>query len=283
MNTLQGRFTDYIGRNGETVLVDDTSRTVFFMQFKEGVTTHNDYMYLFAQVGEVQAGSIISRADNDFIVTHKDTNINNTYDKFLIRNITKYINLVLNDILVSVPAIIFDGIQRIEDNKYLSVVDGKLQMLIPDNEINSKIAINDRIIVFRQAWKVIGFTGVEDGLITVYLEQVLLSSEDDIINEIPDTYTEPVLEPTEAYYIDGQDYINNMSLKVYTGVKSENDVVVASIWNFSVEDNGYEVEFTVTGDNTCTIKNKVNSGNIVLTGVCDEETIIKEIELKGLW
>jgi hypothetical protein len=283
MDILQERFTEYMDRKGETVLVDGTSRTVFFMAFREGVTTHNDYMYLFAQAGEVSSGALIEKDGKLFLVTHKESNINGTYDKFLIRNITKNINLVLNDTLVSVPSIIFDGVQRIDDNKYLSVAEGKLQLLIPYNDTNKVVAENDKFISFNQAWEIIGFTFVEDGLITLYCEKVLLSDNDDIINEIPDTYTPPAPEPTGTYYIDGADSIKTVQTITYTGVKKEDDVIVPSVWAFTLEDNGYEVVLTILGDDSCTIWSDEGSGNITLTGVCDGETITKEIELKGLW
>lgn len=283
MDTLQERFTEYIGRNGETVLVDDTSRTAFFMSFKEGITILNDYMYLFTQAGEVSSGALIERNGIKYIVTHQEGNINGVYDKFLIREITKELNFTIDNEAVAVPSIIFDGVQRVSDTRYLSVFEGKLEVMICDTTQNRKIEANDRFITFGNAWKVIGITKTDKGLIKLHCDKDLIADDDDMENEIPKGIVIESPVPTGAYYIDGQDYINCMSLVTFTGIKKENDEIVASVWSFTLQDNGYDVEFKITEDDTCTIKNNETSGNIVLTGVCDGETIIKEIDLEGLW
>ncbi|SHJ03550.1 hypothetical protein SAMN02745751_01615 [Dethiosulfatibacter aminovorans DSM 17477] len=283
MNTLDERFTEYIGRNGETVLVDGNSRTVFFMSFKEGITILNDYMYLFTQAGEVSTGVIIERNDTKYLVTHQEGNINGVYDKFLIREITKELNFIIDNEAVAVPSIIYDGVQRVSDSSYLSVFEGKLEVMICDTTQNQKIEANDRFITFGNAWKVIGITKTDKGLIKLHCDKDLIADDDDMENEIPKGIIIEEPTPTGAYYIDGKADIKCMSLETFTGIKIENDIIIPSVWAFTLEDNENDVEFSITGDDTCTIKSQESSGNIVLTGVCDGETIIKEIDLEGLW
>jgi len=55
------------------------------------------------------------------------------------------------------------------------------------------------------------------------------------------------------------------------------------VWVFTLEDNGNDVQLVVVDDNTCDITSNESSGTVVLSGVCDGETVVKEIALKGLW
>ncbi|MDW7668844.1 MAG: hypothetical protein SCJ93_08470, partial [Bacillota bacterium] len=114
-------------------------------------------------------------------------------------------------------------------------------------------------------------------------EKTLVDENDNLIDEIPSTYTPPEPEPTGTYTIEGVAEIKTSQTITYTGTKTVDGSVVASVWVFTLDDNGNDVEFVIVDDNTCDITSNESSGTVVLTGVCEGETVVKEIALKGLF
>jgi len=283
MNILGNKFNDYIDKYGETVLIDGVEHTVFFMNSPEGATIMNDFVYMFCFTGACEQGALVERKGVNYLVYHKETDINEVYEKFLVRNITKFTNFVISDELKAIPSIIFDGSQTVADNQYIGFFDGKLELLVPKNADTIQIIENDRFIAFNSAWLVVATTEVNRGYINLHCEKTQVNEGDNLIDEIPSTYTPPEPEQTGTYTIEGADEIRDGQSITYTGTKTVDGSVVASVWAFTFEDNGNDVDFVVVDDTTCEITSNTSSGTVVLTGVCDGETVIKEIALKGLW
>jgi len=283
MNTLNDKFNEHLQNMGEIVLIDGVENTVFFMTSPTGATQLNEFIYLFAFKGVCEQGSLINRNGTYYLVYHKEPEINEVYEKFLLRDITKFTNFVIGDELKEIPSIIFDGSQTVRENNSMAYFDGKLELLVPKNADTTQIIENDRFICFGNAWLVVGTTEVNRGYLNIYAEKTQVNEDDNIIDEIPSTYTPPVPEPTETYSIDGVAEIKTGQTVTYTGTKTVDGSVVASVWVFTLEDNGNDVQLVVVDDNTCDITSNESSGTVVLSGVCDGETVVKEIALKGLW
>lgn len=283
MDTLGNRFNEHLANKGEIVNIDGVENTVFFMTSPTGATQLNEFIYLFAFKGVCEQGSLINRDGTYYLVYHKEPEINEVYEKFLLRDITKFTNFVISDELKEIPSIIFDGSQTVRENNTMAYFDGKLELLVPKNADTTQIVENDRFICFGNAWLVVGTTEVNRGYLNIYAEKTQVNDDDNLVDEIPSTYTPPVPEPEETYSIDGVAEIRTGQTIEYTGTKTVDGVVVASVWDFTLNNNGNDVEFTVVNDDTCEIKSNVSSGTVVLTGVCDTETVVKEISLIGMW
>ncbi len=212
MNTLKNKFNEQLKRVGKDIIINGSSDTKAIFKEIKDTTSSKDNKYLIAEIGLIKQGDIVTYNNVDYLVMLENENTNNVYTQYTITRI-KYNKVKLNfqGEIVEVPVLIETGQQDIEQNQYISIIDGKIKLTMQENKVNDKVKEDFRLIVMGYVWKVISKTKEDKGLIYVYVEKDVFNTQyDDRENEIADRWRyeskhsyNMSVEPTETTLNEG--------------------------------------------------------------------------------
>ncbi|MEA4827524.1 MAG: Ig-like domain-containing protein, partial [Clostridium sp.] len=187
MNAIDKRFKTLLKKQGEDIEINGVLSRGLFTEIEEN--NSYDLKKLFTEEN-VKQGNIIKGLDTYWIVTNKDVNIkNNIYSKCVVTKAIHNIKIYIENQLYEFPAIIKTQAQSINYGQYINTADGKIILVIQDNDFTKKINYNDRFIKMGSVWKVTGFTSENEGLRYLYCEKGTYNDVyDDIKEEIADRW-----------------------------------------------------------------------------------------------
>ncbi|MBN2899158.1 MAG: Ig-like domain-containing protein [Clostridia bacterium] len=268
MNTLESMFDTYIKMYGLDATSNGQTVKVFFKEIKD--SNSQDKKYCYAYVDAIHQGDIVTVDGTDWLLTQEDESIvHGKYTRLVAQRLFQNINLAINSFLYSIKGQIITGSQGVNGTN-IPISDGKIVINVPHNEMTSKIKVNDRIIKFNSAWKVYQVTNELLGMITMYLEQEVLSEGDDAVNEIPNTVASWDITFNESSYniaLDSENEINPIVTK--------NGVEVVS---------GFEIEWATSDESIITIDenglvNGVGIGSANLTAIIKNTSIQATVQI----
>ncbi|NBI06617.1 hypothetical protein D3Z33_07055 [Senegalia massiliensis] len=274
MNPLKNQFKQHLKKFGYNATLNNTETIRVFMQELKDGKSLTDHKYLFAELRQVKQGDFINILGVDYMIIHEEESINNVYSKYTIRRIRFDINFIIGETVYPIPAIVDEGSVGLDENKYITLGEGKIIIYIKEDDITSQIPIGERFIKMKSAWKIISITNAEKGIYKIYADKDLFVPNDDKVNEIADadrinidTYSVTITNTTTNLYVGDTLQINVDAMK--------NDMPVSNpILTFNISDNTI-----ATVDNTGLVTG-VSVGSVDITvdyeGVTD--TIALNIE-----
>lgn len=252
MDSLMSMFRVYMRDYGcDAVVNGELVTRIFFKEIKDS-SGYKDSKYLYAYNGEVKQGDSIEVNGCHWLVVQEDVTYQKQYTRFIVVEAIHNINFVIDESLYSTIGLVDAGSQSADRSK-LSVIDGKIMLVVQDNESTSKVKTNDRVIKFNQAWKIIATTKESKGLINIYCESDVFLSTDDKENEIPSgvaSWGISFAESTKEMSLD--------STLTLEPIITKNGGIVTS---------GFELEWAVSDDEVISVANGVVES--IAVGVAD--------------
>lgn len=145
-------------------------------------SNNGDMKYVYIDYNTCEQGDTISINGLTWMLVQQDESMYQIYDKLMMKRVKHTINFIVDEELKTYPLLFDVGTQFVDESKYMNVVDGKLKLIVPENETTNKIKLNDRCIKFQSAWKVIAVTDENKGLLNVYCEKDIFTDGDDKVN-----------------------------------------------------------------------------------------------------
>lgn len=248
MKVIKEYFLRYIKMEGKQIIINNSTITrAIFREIKDN--NSKDSKYMFVEEGLVIQGDVVTYNGVNYMVTLKNENINEIYSQYIVTRI-KYNNVKFNfqGEVVKVPVLIETGQQGIEKTQSISIIDGKIKLIIQENESNNRIKEDLRFIVMGYVWKVIAKTKEDEGLVYIYAEKDIFNTQyDDKENEIADRWRyetnhkyDMTVEPMAVLLNEGDttqlnvtvtDTVNNITTPIEnpTIIYSSSDEAIATV------------------------------------------------------
>ena len=192
----RGEDITYNGITKKALLLDSSSE-IHYEDDKEIIT---DF--------QTKTGDMLQYQGYDwFIVGQVDKHQNFKTYRSRIRKVEQLFKKIFDGVVKEIPCIIECGNQGIKINQYINAIDGKIKVVLQDNEITQKLTYDDTFIKMGAKWKITGFSTEEKGLRYLYCTKIEFDTvNDDIIGEIADKgkwiYTIAIAEaPTATVYL----------------------------------------------------------------------------------
>jgi len=83
-----------------------------------------------------------------------------------------------------IPAIVDSKVFDTETNQFFSVPAGKIVVTMQDSVDSENIALNQRFISMKNAWKVTGIDRTNNGLLMLWCDLDTITASDDVVNEV---------------------------------------------------------------------------------------------------
>ena len=235
-------------------------------------------------------GDVVNWDSNNWIVTSVDDD--KTVETIgAIEKSTVILNYYKNNVLFSVPAVVYSGTESIEENKYMFLTADELLLKCPYNVDTAYIKEGIRFLLSGTAYKVIATNDVlEQGLLRIRIKEDVIDMTDDNLTlsianyySNQNTYTLSLLSNStlnlntslETSQINIKAYNNNVlvSSPVVTYVSS--DPTKASVSSTGL------ITCHATGIATITVTYQSQTVTITVTGVTSSEYSYK-INIIGL-
>jgi len=133
---------------------------------------------------EIKRGDLINWDNEYWLIISEIGHKRYSYYKGIIQKCNYNIKFNFQGTIKQFPAIVDSRIFDIETNQYLSIPAGKIVVTIQDNADSTNIALNQRFIKMKQAWKVTGIDRTKNGLLMLWCDLDAIISSDDLVNEI---------------------------------------------------------------------------------------------------
>ena len=315
-NPLQEQFKMALNKVGYNAKANNNKDIKIILKpYKERVNGI-EYTYLLAEVGGLKQGDIVEINGTKYFVNHEETTANSVYSTFVVRRIKHTVKFIIEDNKLHIfNGAIDEGVQSISGDKVLTTLEGRIIVLLQENEDTLKLSIGKKFIKFNDAWRIISITNAEKGILKLYCEKDTTSHLDDKVNEIADRWVqvgsekidrlpwldnqqppeEPEIpqEPTVAryeitpilQYQDDTPYeIWHNSWQKYTIKKFVDDVEVNG--NFTFELSSTKATLSEATNNSCkvsvaSIVGKYVANLIVTDADTNEIAIEKSINIMG--
>lgn len=172
---------------GDDILINGVSAKALINYVK---TNRDEDIRTIASMTELKRGDIITWDGEQWLIISEIGHKRFCYYKGIIQKVNYNIKFIFEDgIIREYPAIIDSKVFDVETNRFFSLPAGKVIVLLQDNAESRKITINKRFIKMDKAFKVVGDDRTDKGLIKLYCDLHMISTEDDIENEVADYET----------------------------------------------------------------------------------------------
>lgn len=255
-----------------------------------------DKKILFSFDSDVHTGSVLKFDDKTWLVVSK------IFDRqaYKVASVLECINTLtfyksnITNIPIEIPYIIFDNIaltrMGVENNqKYMSIPDSRMMLMVSDNYITRHIERNDIFQLYDKDdiidnYKIIDVNRLRNpGLIIFEMEWCSESQE--IPEEIPN---DEIPEVGIFYVLDGNDEIKLNQTKTYIATKYNNGTSIVQSFTFSIiagstPSDAYQ--FNIVDGNNCSIKALKYNYSIILRATDNSDItkhVDKIIQLKSL-
>lgn len=181
MNKIDKQWDFFKFEKGESITINATQTTAIISDATDKPSYYDD-KYIRTDVS-LKTGDIIEYQNNKWIVISQEDKNEKSY-KAKMRRSNYKVKVVLDEVLHEFDAIIETVNVSINESKYVDTVAGKITVTITTGLFSNGIDINNRFIKLGYAWKVVGVDRSKIGLNIIHAEKDLISSDDDIDNEI---------------------------------------------------------------------------------------------------
>ncbi|GAA0723622.1 hypothetical protein GCM10008905_16460 [Clostridium malenominatum] len=286
LDSMTRMVDDYMSQYGLNIIVDGNEKIGFFKEYDDKLDSE-DNKYIITNVNVLKQGSIINALGHNWIVVHKPQNYYKNYDKGAIRLCKYSIKFNFNGEVKEFPSVIDTGTQGIINNTGFNIVDGKIMLVLQENEITKKIKDGQRFIKMGYAWKVTGKSSENEGLIYIFAEKDMFNNNDDKINEIADAfennthnYTLEILNTEKIIKVNETLQLNIIAKD--NGVVVENPSLIYMSSNSSIATITETGLITAIGAGSVTVTVKYNNVERTLNLIVESAEGIKETEIKML-
>lgn len=181
MNKIDKQWDFFKFEKGESIIINATQTTAIISDATDKPSYYDD-KYIRTDVS-LKTGDIIEYQNNKWIVISQEDKNEKSY-KAKMRRSNYKVKVVLDEVLHEFDAIIETVNVSINESKYVDTAAGKITVTITTGLFSNDIDINNRFIKLGYAWKVVGVDRSKIGLNIIHAEKDLISSNDDIDNEI---------------------------------------------------------------------------------------------------
>jgi len=133
---------------------------------------------------EIKRGDLINWDGGNWLIISEIGQKRYSYYKGIIQKCNYNIKFNFQGTIKEFPAIVDSKVFDTETNQFFSVPAGKIVVTIQDNADSTNIALNQRFIKMKQAWKVSGIDRTKNGLLMLYCDLDTIIPTDDLENEI---------------------------------------------------------------------------------------------------
>ena len=137
-----------------------------------------------ATTTEITRGDLVNWDGGNWLIISEIGHKRYTYYKGIIQKCNYNIKFNFQGTIKEFPAIVDSRVFDIETNQYLSIPAGKIVVTIQDNADSTNIALNQRFIKMKEAWKVTGIDRTKNGLLMLYCDLDTIIPSDDDVNEV---------------------------------------------------------------------------------------------------
>ncbi|MBW9157803.1 hypothetical protein [Clostridium tagluense] len=282
----------YILKNmGVKVKINGTEEQMLISNYKDKII---DYKKIKGIV-KLNCGDLISYQNRNWLVIG-EVSQNGTIYKATMRKCNHILKFYVMSLKIfEVPCILEVSGQSINEGKYFTTANGKIELYIRDIPDHRKLTYNNRFILMGSAFEIEGLTREIPGIIHLYCRNILSMAQDDLVNEI--AYNPPSIPnipippiPQNNLIVKGEDKVVYNRATTYT-VLNADKTPTDKTFTFSLENNIVDAIVLATiksfTDTTVTLlgNNKTKKGVFDLKCVCNEDntiTVIKNLKVGSL-
>ncbi|WP_066020545.1 MULTISPECIES: Ig-like domain-containing protein [Clostridium] len=185
MNTQLNQFNALLKRSGKSCILNNSTTKVSGI-FKEidDKAKEIDTKYFYTTM-PLKQGDMISYNNITYIVITLNQSINNVYSIYVIRECPFYLNYWCGDTLKVTPIFVDTKVFDTASTTYMQLADGQVYITVQSNNYTNLINLNDRMIKFGYAWKVIAIDRTITGILKLNCKVDGFINGDDEKGEIP--------------------------------------------------------------------------------------------------
>lgn len=232
-------FTYLLNVMGQKVKTNDKEQQVLISNFKEKII---DYKKIKTIV-PINTGDIIQYQNSNWLIISEVSQTNSIYKATMRKTHHSLKFHVKGNKIFETPMIVDIRNQSIDEGRIISLVDGKIELLIKDTLDHRKLGYSNRFILMGIAWEVEGITRELTGLIHLYCKKtefnpldkrdLEIAYNEKLNDNIPTTPTDPV--PIVNYFIYGGDTINFGATRTYKVYDMNNQTPTGKTFSFTLE------------------------------------------------
>ena len=133
---------------------------------------------------EIKRGDLINWFNENWLIISEIGQKRYTYYKGIIQKCNYNIKFNFSGTIKQFPCIVDSKVFDTETNQFFSLPAGKIVVTMQNNVDSENIALNQRFISMKQAWKVTGIDRTNNGLLMLWCDLDSIISSDDLVNEI---------------------------------------------------------------------------------------------------
>lgn len=185
INPIQSNYEYMMKNYGVDCLINGQDNAICFLKDINEIDSV-DKKYLFVERNKVKMGDTLKIEGINYLVIGDRQNYDyEIYHRFVIVKCIHSINFIVDEEIYSTPAYIIEKSQRVLVNTTISTFEGDLSVYIQANDKTDLVALNNRFIKFKSAWKIVSIVELEENLFHILAERDSTAPDDDLINEIP--------------------------------------------------------------------------------------------------
>ena len=186
---------------------------------------------------EIKRGDLVNWDGGNWLIISDIGHKRYSYYKGIIQKCNYNIKFNFQGIIKEFPAIVDSKVFDVETNQFFSVPAGKIVVTIQDNADSTNIALNQRFIKMKRAWKVSGIDRTKNGLLILWCDLDSITSSDDVVNEVANAgdyvYTIEIIKGETSSIQEGSTLQLNAVVKL-NGNPVDNKTVMYSTNNPSI-------------------------------------------------
>ena len=186
MNIFDFPSNDYLyllSMAGDDIKINDNPETKKALINNLPVNRQADIRTI-STTSEIKRGDLINWDGGNWLIISEIGQKRYSYYKGIIQKCNYNIKFNFQGTIKEFPAIVDSKVFDTETNQFFSVPAGKIVVTIQDNADSTNIALNQRFIKMKQAWKVSGIDRTKNGLLMLYCDLDTIIPTDDLENEI---------------------------------------------------------------------------------------------------
>lgn len=206
---------------------------------------------------EIKRGDLINWDNEYWLIISEIGQKRYSYYKGIIQKCNYNIKFNFQGTIKEFPAIVDSKVFDTETNQFFSVPAGKIVVTMQDSVDSENIALNQRFISMKNAWKVSGIDRTKNGLLMLYCDLDTITASDDVVNEVANAgdyvYTLEITNGDSANIQEGN------TLQLTTVVKLNGNIVTDKAIIFSCDNT-----LVATVDETGLITG-ISAGECIIT------------------
>jgi len=245
VNSILEQFNYFIKREGIELKVNDTTEIKALIKEIED-NTENDEKYIYTPLDTIKQGDYVNVLGQDWLVSKKDINFNDIYEKGTISMINFDVVFNFEGELITLPSVVQSQFQKMNSGQYVTLYEGKSILTVKDTPDARRVVLNQRFLNQNRAWVVNGIDKTRKGILIFSCELSMLAENDDVENNIVDRW---LYETRHEYSIS---IVQGQTLNVDLGTTSYINVEVKD-FNVVVTENIPSYEIISTDENVITV------------------------------